>query len=252
MHMKFKDYMYITPNDAPKRIEIKWQLPMKQDITLPTWTASVHEFIPRDGIDLIHEEWQINGETHVLELPPWAAYDTAGLKRDLGDFIEQCRPAMQELMLETVVDELSLSTFQEAIRYSEVSDSELIRLALRVRTTSLLSAGWGSIVGEDTLGIPRVDGANAAFCGDTPTPVPLAHQFDVVFITAMYELEREVVKGLKKKLFQKDPKPWYEIFLTYFIMVTHLQFTHSQAMAFVKVREQTVNYTLWHNNLQSY
>jgi hypothetical protein len=102
---------------------------------------------------------------------------------------------MQELTLESVTDELSLSTFKEPIRFSEVSNSELIRLALRVQTTSLLSAGWGSIVGEETLGIPLVDGANAAFCGDTPTPVPLAHQFDVVFVTAMYELSQPRFKN---------------------------------------------------------
>jgi hypothetical protein len=55
--------MYIDLNNAPKRIEIKWQLLMKPDILLPTWTVSIHEFVPRVGIDLIHEEWQINGES---------------------------------------------------------------------------------------------------------------------------------------------------------------------------------------------
>jgi hypothetical protein len=102
---------------------------------------------------------------------------------------------MQELTLESVTDELSLLTFKEAIRYSEVSNSELIRLALCLRTISLLSIGWGSIVGEETLDIPLVDGANAVFCGDTPTPVPLAHQFDVVFVTAMYESSQPMFRN---------------------------------------------------------
>jgi hypothetical protein len=57
----------------------------------------------------------------------------------------------------------------------------------------------------------------------------------------MHRLEREVVKTLKTKIFQADPKPWYEIFLTYFVMLTHLQFIHSQAVGFMKIREQTVS-----------
>lgn len=216
---------------------------MSPGLTLPTWFASVREFKPRPKIDLLHEEWHINGVSRTLELPAYAASDTVELTESLENYVERCRSEMQKLMMDQITDELSLATFQEAIRYAEVKDCELIKLALQVRTTALLSAGWGTLTGNETLGISYVDGANAAYCGDIPTPVPLAHQFDVVFVNAMHTMERRIVEVLKGKIFQRKPKPWYEIFLTYFIMLTHLQFIHDQAVGFMKVREQTVSIT---------
>ncbi|KAF3044824.1 hypothetical protein E8E12_010949 [Didymella heteroderae] len=189
--------------------------------------------------DLIHEEWSVNGKLRNIVLPAYASSDTAELTKNLESFVEKCRPAMQKLMTDQISDELSLATFREAIRYASVKDSKLIKLALKVRTTALLSAGWGSLVGVETLGTQRVDGANAGYCGDIPTPVPLSHQFDVVFRNAMHKTEREVVKLLKAKIFHTKPRPWYEIFLTYFIMLTHLQFIHDQAVGFMRIRQQT-------------
>lgn len=242
--MEFKAYQYIDPSEPATALEIQWQLPFGYDVKLPTWFAFVREFRPRKSIDLLHEEWNINGEARMLKLPAYAASDTAELTESLENYVEQCRPIMQGLMLAQITDELSLATFHEAIRYTEASDSEVIRLALKVRTTALLSAGWGSLVGTETLGIPHVDGANAAYCGDVPTPVPLAYQFDVVFVTAMHTTERRIVELLKEKIFQKKPKPWYEVFLAYFVMLTHLQFIHDQAVGFMKIRERTVSITL--------
>lgn len=240
-HVKFKSYHYINPTAPAKILQIKWQLPMNSGLDLPTWFTSVQQFQPRAHIDLLHEEWHINGKSRTLELPAYAASDTEELTGSLEKYVELCRPAMQKLMLDQITDELSLATFHEAIRYAHAKNCELIKLALRVRTTALLSAGWGSLTGTETLGIPRVDGANAAYCGDIPTPVPLAHQFDVVFVNAMHSMERRIVEILKTKIFQKKPKPWYEIFLTYFVMLTHLQFIHDQAVGFMKIREQTVS-----------
>jgi hypothetical protein len=173
-------------------------------------------------------------------LPAVASSDTTALTKSLELFVERCRPAMQELMLDQITDELSSATFREAIRYARVSNSKLIELALKVRTTALLSAGWGSLVGAETLDTPRVDGASAGYCGEIPIPVPLCHQIDVVFRLAMHQTEREVVKLLKAKIFHTKPRPWYEIFLTYFVMLTHLQFIHDQAVGFMKARQQTV------------
>ena len=207
---------------------------------LPTWTTSVHRF-KASSSDILHEEWSVNGIRRQILLPAYASSDTAELTESLESFVEQCRPTMEKLMLDQITDELSLATFQEAIRYSQVQDSELIKLALEVRTTALLSAGWGSLVGHETLGTEPVDGANAGYCGDIPTPVPLSHQFDVVFRAAMHRAERKVVKLLKTKIFHIKPRPWYEIFLTYFVMLTHLQFIYDQAVGFMRARQETVS-----------
>lgn len=217
---------------------------MEMKVDLPTWFVSVWEFEPRPHIDLIHEEWHINGEARIIKLPAYASPDTAELTQDLEKFVERCRPTMEKLMLHQITDELTLATFHEAMRYAEKNDSDLIKLALRIRTTALVSAGWGSLVGNETLGTQHIDGANAAYCGDVPTPVPLAHQFDVVFINSMRKMERQVVKLLKDRIFRPKPKPWYEVFLTYFVMLTHLQFIHDQAAGFMKIREQTVGSTI--------
>ena len=237
--MAFKGYQYINLDTPPKLVEIKWQLPIRIKLPLPTWFAPCREFTPRYN-DLTHEEWQNGGQPVLVQLPAYASSDTADLTTRVEKFIEECRPAIQEHMLAETHDELAHLTFNEAIRYAKVHSSATIELALRVRTTAILSAGWGSIVGAETLGTPLVDGANLGYMGERPTPVALAHQEDVIFVNAMEKDERALVKMLRTKIFQKDPKPWYEIYLTYFIMITHLQFIHSQAVNFMRCREQTV------------
>lgn len=239
LRVAFKNYHYISLDSAPKVVEIKWQLPIKSQLRLPTWLAPCRAYTPRHG-DFTHEEWQIEGRPEWVDLPAYASSDHFDLTNRLETFIEACRPAIQEHMLAETQDEIARLTFNEAIRYARVHGSKIVTLALRVRTTAILSAGWGSIVGSETLGTPLVDSANYGFMGERPTPVALAHQEDVIFVNAMERDERAIVKMLRGKIFQKDPKPWYEIYLTYFIMITHLTFIHFQALNFMKCRQKTV------------
>ncbi|KAK0647231.1 hypothetical protein DIS24_g7934 [Lasiodiplodia hormozganensis] len=51
--------------------------------------------------------------------------------------------------------------------------------------------------------------------------------------------EQRLVKEFKKAIFRKNPKPWYEIFLAYFVIMWHLNYIHGQAVGFMKSQEQT-------------
>ncbi|KAL1624670.1 hypothetical protein SLS56_007733 [Neofusicoccum ribis] len=51
--------------------------------------------------------------------------------------------------------------------------------------------------------------------------------------------EKKLVKELKQAMFKSKPKPWYEIFLAYFVIMWHLKFIHGEAVGFMNCREQT-------------
>jgi hypothetical protein len=238
--LKFIDYWWKTPNAPSKIVQLSWQLPDKTVLDLPTLEAPCQEFSPRPK-DLLHEEWQVGGVLKKVDLPPYASSDTARLKENLEEFIEASRPKVHDMMLNGIEDLLTRLTFHEADRYAQTYGSDIIDLAFRVRTTAILSAGWASIVGSETLGTPNVDSAEQGYCGRCPAPVPLAHQLDVIFVDAMERDERKLVKRLKDILFKKKSKAWFEIFLAFFIIMTHLKFIHTQAVGFMRSREQTVS-----------
>lgn len=191
--------------------------------------------------DLLHEEWQVEGELKEVSLPPYASLDRTHLTRNLEKFIELSRPKVHDMMLNGHEDSFTRLTFREADRYVRTYGSDIIDLVFRVRSTAILSAGWGSIIGNETLGTPNIDSAEQGYCGRRPVPVPLAHQLDVIFVNCMERDERRLAKKLKDKLYQKKRKAWFENFLAYFIVMTHLKFIHKQAMGFVRAWERTAS-----------
>jgi hypothetical protein len=241
--LEFIDYLWRNPSAPPKLLQLSWQLPDETGLELPTWEAPSNEFSPRKDIDLVHEEWHVAGELvpRKVPLPAYASADKIRLTKCVQDFIEASRPKVHEMILNSIDDPLTRLTFHEADRYARTYGSSIIDLAFRVRTTAILSAGWGSIVGSETLGTPYVDNAELGYCGRRPIPVPLAHQIDVIFVNTMEHDERALVKKLKDMIFTKKAKAWFEIFQAYFIIMTHLKYIHRQAVGFMRSRERTVS-----------
>ncbi len=229
-----------APDAPPKWIQLSWQLPDKNLLELPTLQAPLHEFSPRKR-DLLYEEWHVNGELKKVSLPPYATRKNSDLWENLDEFMAASRPKVHEMMLNSIENPLTRLTFLEADRYQRVHGSEVISLAFQIRITAILSAGWGSIIGDETLGTPNVDSAEEGYCGRYPLPVPLTHQIDLIFVDTMEDDERKLVVALNKMLFERKAEAWFEIFLAYFIIMTHLKFIHTQAVGFMRSRERTVS-----------
>ncbi|EKG18551.1 hypothetical protein MPH_04190 [Macrophomina phaseolina MS6] len=234
----FRDYRWIIGEQST--IEIRWTLPGNIPVEIPNFKLPCTKFDPsQEKGDLIAEEWQVKGSVTVVELPPYACGSDRELYQIVHAMVDSSRGTVEKRMVDNISDELAHATFQEAHRYSRAHDSDMVKLALRICSTATFCQGWGSIVGTETLGTTNVDNGAAGYCGTKPISPALCHQIDVVFVNLMQQDERKLVKELKTAIFQKRPKPWYEIFLTYFVIMWHLKFIHGEAIGFMNCRKRT-------------
>lgn len=240
--VSFRKYYWTNLKSGPRTVEICWTLPGKVSESIQGLRLSVpcHEFILSHG-DITKENWQIGGKVTTIDLPRFACADDNKLAKIVEKMVEKNREAVEEKLKECITDPLAQVTFDEAYRYAREKDSKMIKLALRIRSTAAFCQGWGSITGPETLGTPEVDNAEEGYCGTRPISPALCHQLDVAFLRMMERDERALVKELKRAIFQKNPKPWYEIFLAYFVIMWHLKYIHGQAVGFMKSQEHTVS-----------
>jgi hypothetical protein len=149
-------------------------------------------------------------------------------------FLNAACPSVLNYILEDIEDELSTLTMKEAMRYAAKYPNNMINLALKIRCASFCSQRWGSIVGTETLGIRNLDFNEFGKCGyaaydrgvDRPLPLSIDHQIDVALLLTAQEYQKGVVKELQRKIFQEGEKPWYEIYLTTYILLANLEYVN--------------------------
>lgn len=223
-------------------IQIRWSLPGNIQAAIASFTVLCTAFDPCPG-DITVEQWQVGGQVTTVELPPFACAEVNELAETILEMVESNRQVVEEQILQSTTDTLARRTFEEAYRYAWKYDSKMITLALRIRSTAVFSQGWGSIVGAETLDTQEIENASDGYCGTRPLPPALYHQIDVVFLELMESDEQALLKELKKAIFWRTPKdkPWYEIFLAYFVILWHLGFVHGEAVGFMRCQKQTVS-----------
>ena len=93
----------------------------------------------------------------------------------------------------------------------------MVQLAVRLRVNAGLSAGWGTPVEEETLGIDEVENAVSGYVRDRPLPPVIDHQIVVVMWGNLRREHDDLIKRCKKKLFQTGHKCWCGMFLAFFV-----------------------------------
>ncbi|KAI9709337.1 MAG: hypothetical protein M1820_003457 [Bogoriella megaspora] len=194
-----------------------------------------------------HVKWQTGGRVFAQELPPYAVDDTESLRRRVSCFMDSSQEWVEDHIINSQTDEVSRMTYYEARRWRQKNDSKLINAAFRLQCGSVMCQGWGSITGDEDLGIPAVDFTQYgpsqydAYQSDVRRPIPqtIDHQIDVAMLWHMRGIEKELVKELKKKIFKFDMKSWYEIFLCYFIILANLEWIHKGAKGYMESQRQT-------------
>jgi len=185
----------------------------------------------------------------VVTLPPFAADDICGVKAEVQSFLENSRVAVLNYILEDLTDDIASSTLKEAVRFAHQHSSSIIDLALRIRCASFCSQGWASIIGNESLGIETFNfnthgqSSYAAFDRgmDTPIPNTIDHQLDVALLLTIKEYQRNLLEQLGKVIFSKAKrKPWYEIFLTIFVLLSNLEYVHGGALSYYLSQMKTV------------
>ena len=176
-----------------------------------------------------------------MPLPTFACKDRIKLLEVVGKFLDTGRESIEADMMGQITDELERLTFSEARRVAKRDKSDMILLALRIRKNTILSAGWGTPIGNETLAIPRFVDASAGHLGERPLPPAIDHQIDVAIWEIIKKDQQSLIHMLKHKLYyQAGRKPWLEIFLTFFVCLANVQYVHGQALAWKKCQQQTV------------
>lgn len=185
-----------------------------------------------------------------VPLPPFAGDDVQALKAEVETFLDKSVAKVLDYILEDTIDQIISVSLKEAIRYSQKHGSRAIDLALRIRCASFCSQGWGSIIGPESLGIAAVDFNRLGKCGyagydrgiDRPVPQSMDHQFDVALLLTIKEYQKELLGLLWKLIFGKiKKKPWYEIFLTIFVLLSNLEYVHGGSLSYYLAQAKTVS-----------
>ena len=242
--MAFRDYCWKRQSDLTetKTLYIKWTIPKGDSSKLPGFAFPCQEYDPRPG-DVTQFDWQENGRVTKLPLPTFACPNRERLLEIVGTFLRDCQPILEADRINHITDELERLTFSEATRIAKRDKSSILELALRIHTNTILSAGWGTPAGTETLGIPRIVNASAGHVGDRPLPPAIDHQIDVAMWETIRKDQQSLLKKLKQKLYNKGPKQWLELFLTFFVSLANIQYVHGRATEWMKCQQQTVGST---------
>lgn len=237
--MTFRKYNWKFKTET-KALQLKWTLPNGCSYNLPEIVLECQEYIPGHG-DVVAAKWQVDGRVRSILLPTYACKDQKRLLEAVGEFLDAGRESVEADMMGQITDELERLTFSEAQRVAKSGESDMILLALRIRANTILSAGWGTPIGNETLEIAEIVNPSAGHIGERPLPPAIDHQIDVAIWEIIKKDQQSLIKMLKDKLYYKSGRqPWLEIFLTFFICLANVQYVHGQALEWKKCQQQTV------------
>lgn len=102
-----------------------------------------------------------------------------------------------------------------------------------------------TIVGEETLGISRVDNMRTTYYHQrVPLPTMLNYQLDTIAIIRMTQQQQKVVEGLDSLMFKSKKidrfKVWYEVFLTTFVLLSTLEYVYQMQQKYLQRHKGTV------------
>lgn len=237
-------------------MEIIWNLPGLGPVTTThPLRIKFREYEPEGGnINSTESQWQnTNGQLVRVEQPPYAVYDTTALQNDVEAYFTYNLPAVDRWIFgRNRHDEIALITYEEALRLRGQGGpgSELLNLALQLQYLSVVSQGYGSVWSNNIPGIKQYDfkamghSVYEAYDRNTcerPLPIAINHQMDVALVKFLKRLEEKCFKLLAKEIFKTGIRPWYELFLTLFVLFWNLEYIHSGAETYIKSKSGTVS-----------
>lgn len=252
-------------------MEIIWNLP-DSTLTMPSTGRSTHrilrtsgplagsitfqcrEYEPEAFKDFNHTAyyWREGNAQRRIDLPPYAVQDINSLMIKLEQYL-----ATNQRRIETWTVEYTkchgnwpaYTTYREAIRQRDQSSSILLDLALKLQCGAVASQGYGTVRSLNK-GMQDVDYTTYGFFGyeaynrkrvDRPLPAAINHQMDVAILKLLQRLEQELLKRLKKIIPKSDVKPWYELFLTFFVLLFNLEYIDGSSERYISSKRQTVS-----------
>lgn len=254
--MAFREYSWVTVDDDCRKLELRWVLPGNKPISNSFLEVGFREYVPDTSqtsanvpVDTTTYHWKVGDQVITVELPPFAIYDAMALQQNVEHFILRCQPQVETWITENFRNELARLTYKEAFRYRQEHSSSLIQYALQMQCGAIMSQGFGSVTGNQTFGIPEIDYAKYGQSGysaydrekDRPLPQAMGHQMDVAILLTINKWQELLIRGLKDAIFRSKNKPWYELFLTMFILLSNMEYIHGGAVSYKRVKMKTVS-----------
>ncbi|KAL2075194.1 hypothetical protein VTL71DRAFT_136 [Oculimacula yallundae] len=206
---------------------------LSQEWTTNTLNIPLDRYQPTDT-DKQHYTWLDDG---VEQRYKTASFGIA--KANLGlatSMIERFLVQNSESYIEAhmkVATELTRNTFQTAQQHKSLP---LVERALKLWVACRFIEKPWSITGSETLGMSKHANLNCPYHTRIPVPPIVDLQIDLIVINEILQPElKKILKMLKVKLESTDPwTDWFEIYLTYFILLHNIELTMAHDAWFVK------------------
>lgn len=234
-------------------MEIIWNLPGYGPIpNAQPMRITFRPYNPRRGsLDMAASVWtNKDGELKSVQQPAYAVYDTANLVPTFERYFASLQPAIEEWIFSRIrKDEVAYLTYREVVRMRSVKESKALDLAMRLQCLSVVSQGYGSVWSNDIPGIREYDYTRLGRSDyeaydrnscDRPLPGAITHQMDVAAVKYLRKLEKMFVKEMAALIFKPRIKPWYELFLAFYVIFWNLEYIQHGAHDYIKSKNGTL------------
>ncbi|KAF2202113.1 hypothetical protein GQ43DRAFT_448301 [Delitschia confertaspora ATCC 74209] len=251
--VSFLPYHWNEHENGPHVMDIMWNLPgygpMLDNPAIPVVFRAYH---PENlqVIDSTRNYWQTSNAVVTVDQPPYAVYDTAALMTNVERYLLRNQPMIEQWIFNhNQNNELALLTYNEAMRQRDQFGSHLLDLAIQMQCGAVVSQGYGIVWSSHIPGIKEYDYRTFGPSGyeaydrngrDRPLPTAIGHQMDVAILKHINRIQKQLLKELKKKIFNPGIKPWYELFLTFFVLLCNLEYIHGSAERYMNVKRNTM------------
>ena len=242
------------PGSQLWEMDILWNLPGYGRIpNAHPMRVAFRPYTPRRGsLDTATSVWTTKeGEVCAIEQPAYAIYDNANLVTAFERYFSSLQPAIEAWIFDRIQnDEIATHTYREVFRMRSVHGSQALDLAMRLQCLSVVSQGYGTVWTDNIPGIQEYDyrylgrsdyEAYDRNSRDRPLPGAITHQMDVAAVKYLRKLEKLFVKELASLIFKPKIKPWYELFLTFYVIFWNLEYINKGAKGYMKAKNGTVS-----------
>ncbi|UPX16239.1 uncharacterized protein EKO05_0006650 [Ascochyta rabiei] len=241
------------PGSQLWEMDILWNLPGYGRIpNARPMRVAFRPYSPRRGsLDTATSVWSTReGHVRAIEQPAYAIYDTANLVSAFERYFSSLQPHIEAWIFDRIQhDEVATHTYREVFRMRSVHGSRALDLAMRLQCLSVVSQGYGTVWSDDIPGIQEYDYRHLGSSDyeaydrnsrDRPLPGAITHQMDVAAVKYLRKLEKLFVKELASLIFKPKIKPWYELFLTFYVIFWNLEYINKGAKGYMKAKNGTL------------
>jgi len=189
----------------------------------------VQKFDPKDT-DKVNYTWVNGNEVETYKCSHYALADLEHVQISLENFLEN----NTEMYVNSVLSNASPMTkkvFETSLAFSK--ESKLVKLALRFWVASrFIETPW-HIIADEFFGMKPDTRPGSPYFGLIPDTPMMDNQLDNIVIYHLLEPEwKKLRKIVRTKLLEHKKQDWFELQLTLFILLSHVEMTVAHDMAF--------------------